>query len=1101
MTVRVTTLKGPEAGAYYVEALPTYYLDSGEPPARWHGAGSEILGLTGEVDDDAFLAVLAGDHPGTGKPLGRRLGEDSVRGFDVTASAPKSVSVLFALGDDHVRQVVLDAHDTAVVSMVGWIEAHALTRYRIGGEVAVVDAEGIVAATFRQHSSRAGDPQLHTHVVIPNRVRAPDGRWLALDARGLKVDQRTLSALYHAGLRAELRRHLGVAWQEVVNGIAEMHGVPEEVLAEFSSRSAEVAARRDEKLERFWQTYGRAPTPRERWRLEREAVIDSRPAKSHGVDVASLHEQWQQRTRALGREPEDVVAGAVSPGARHRGIDGATQARMVAQALHALAERQSTWRPAELVRELAAAVPPDVAVAAGDLVAWLDRLAEGVVADLVDLSRPIPEGARLRRDGRPVSESVLDRVVTSADILAEEELLLAWADKRLARRGSDAAVAAAAGVQLTGPQRRLAAAVAGDHELVLAVGPAGTGKTTALAPAVERLRADGRAVFGVAPSATAAEVLAADTGVEADTLDKLLVEHRLTRPPEGRLDLPAGATVIVDEAAMVPTAGLAELADLAERRGWRVALVGDPMQFSSVGRGGMFSHLVEACGAIELDRVQRFANHWERDASLRLRRGDAGVVDLYDDHGRLHGGNRIRMEATMVRAWAAARARGESAAMMAPTKEAVASLNHRAQQLRARSGAIDLEGPSAQVGHYNVVVGDDVATRRNDRHLRTDRGLMVKNRDHWDAVAVHPDGGLTVSGRTGTVRLPGDYVKDHVELAYAETSHANQGRTVDRSFLLLDRPTDTAGVYVPLTRGRKSNEAFVVTGGEESAADVVAESLARDWIDQPAVARRAELQRKLNEVISSRRPSALPPLGPVVLRQLMERHHALTRSLTASEMTLQMAAQQLRQARARRAELARRIEEAELRLGTAEARIADLDRPLRRRRHRAELDSAAGTARAARSSIEADRSELAELDVRLPVLESELAKAKEAMGQRPRSEMERYAIQRRLDTDVSSRVAGLAAGPPEDLVRRLGPRPFDRADAALWDKVAARVEQHRAAFGITDSRHLLGRKPQWHDGAYAASHRAAIEACERLEQALGRDVGVEPPGRGLGLSL
>ena len=98
-------------------------------------------------------------------------------------------------------------------AMVGWIEAHAHTRYRIGGEVAVVDADGIIAAAFRQHTSRALDPQLHTHVVIANRVLADDGRWLALDARSLKVDQRTLSAIYHAGLRAELTRRLGVAWE------------------------------------------------------------------------------------------------------------------------------------------------------------------------------------------------------------------------------------------------------------------------------------------------------------------------------------------------------------------------------------------------------------------------------------------------------------------------------------------------------------------------------------------------------------------------------------------------------------------------------------------------------------------------------------------------------------------------------------------------------------------------------------------------------------------------------------------------------------------------------------------------------------------------
>ena len=120
MTVRVTTLKGPDAGLYYVEGLPSYYLDAGEPTGVWRGDGAVLLGLVGEVDDDAFLDVMAGLEPGTDESLGRRYGEGSVRGFDVTASAPKAA--LFALGDDVTRQTVIDAHDTAVVAMVDWIE-------------------------------------------------------------------------------------------------------------------------------------------------------------------------------------------------------------------------------------------------------------------------------------------------------------------------------------------------------------------------------------------------------------------------------------------------------------------------------------------------------------------------------------------------------------------------------------------------------------------------------------------------------------------------------------------------------------------------------------------------------------------------------------------------------------------------------------------------------------------------------------------------------------------------------------------------------------------------------------------------------------------
>ena len=142
-------------------------------------------------------------------------------------------------------------------------------------------ASGIIAATFRQHTSRALDPQLHTHIVIANRVRSPDGRWLALDARSLKMDQRTVLAIYHATLRSQLTARLGVEWEPVVNGIAEIAHVPQAVLEEFSARTADVQRRIDEKLDRFIDTFDRDPTPRERWRLEREAVIDSRPPKSH----------------------------------------------------------------------------------------------------------------------------------------------------------------------------------------------------------------------------------------------------------------------------------------------------------------------------------------------------------------------------------------------------------------------------------------------------------------------------------------------------------------------------------------------------------------------------------------------------------------------------------------------------------------------------------------------------------------------------------------------------------------------------------------------------------------------------------------------------
>jgi hypothetical protein len=643
----------------------------------------------------------------------------------------------------------------------------------------------------------------------------------------------------------------------------------------------------------------------------------------------------------------------------------------------------------------------------------------------------------------------------------------------------------------------VAGALAGTRDLVLVVGPAGTGKTRAVAPAVEQLRADGRAVFGVAPSAAAAEVLATDAGLASDTLDKLLIEHRLDRPPDHRYDLPAGSTVVVDEAAMVSTPKLAELAELADLRGWRLALVGDPLQFSAVGRSGMFGHLIDCYGAIELDRVHRFANEWERDASLRLRRGDTEVLDLYDDHGRIHGGTRRQMEQAVVAAWWEAQARGDSVAMMAPRNEIVVELNRRAQALRAQSGAIDPGGPSVEAGNYRLHVGDHVATRHNDRQLHTDRGLMVKNRDRWELDAVHPGGGLTVSGKTGTVRLPADYVAEHVELAYAQTSHASQGRTVDRSFLLLDGPADTRGVYVPMTRGRRANEAFVVLEGEQTALDVLAQALARDWIDEPAVARRAELQRNTSQ---SRGRSHGRLLEPAELRGLLERRHTITEALSTAESRASRYAGQVARATKRHAELVERLAAATAVRDEAMQVVDDHDHPLQRRFHRSELGQAHASLRQARLDIERQSTQLADLDRRLSELRSALRQAEQALRNRPALDREAHSIDRELQRDLTTRRAAIAADPPERFADWLGPRP-NRGSADLWDDAAAHIDQHRSAFGITNDRNALGSSIRaWEESALVDSQRGVTNACDRLARNIGK-VPVLERGLELGIDL
>jgi conjugative relaxase-like TrwC/TraI family protein len=1093
VTARVTTLKGADAGRYYVEALPSYYLDSGEPPGRWHGAGADALGLAGDVVDDAFLRVLAGEHPVTGRRLGTRFCDRSARGFDVTCSAPKSVSLLVALGDDTVRCEALAAHDAAVNSMVDWIEAHAHTRYRVHGQVGVYDADGTIAACFRQHTSRALDPQLHTHVVIANRVLSSDGRWLALDARTIKHDQRTLSALYHAGLRAELTRRLGVRWHQPVNGIAEIADAPDELLAAFSTRSDQVEARLEEKLDRFQATVGREPTPRERWRLERETVTDSRPAKTH-LDAAALRDEWLDRAITLGHHPETMPAGWVDR-AEPSHLDETVTSHTVDGALTALAERQSAWRPAELVRELAAHLPTTIQLRAEELWSLLDQLANEVVAErCLDLTPPVADGVRLRRDGRPVTESALDRIVTLPAIIAEEERVLERAETWVTAGGDHRAPVTGDRDQLTGDQLAAACAVAGDRRLVLIVGPAGTGKTTALRPAIAQLKADGRVVFGVAPSATAAEVLAIETRVSADTVDKLLIEHQLARPPAPLYDLPAGSTVLVDEAAMVATPKLAALFDLADRHGWRLALAGDPLQFSAVGRSGLFGYLVDTLGAVELGRVHRFTERWEAHASLRLRHGDTSVVDLYDQHGRLHGGTAIRMRGEILGAWWRATHRGESVAMVAPTNDAVVALNQRAQQLRLDGGELD-DSRAVAGGPYRLHVGDLVATRHNDRRLRTDQHLMVKNRDHWTVTAI-TGSGITVSGPTGTVTLPPGYVREYVELAYAETSHASQGRTVDRSLLYLDDATNTAGIYVPMTRGRRSNDAFIVVHGEHAAADILTESLARSWIDRPAIQQRAERGAQPAQPRGSE-PDRILPVR--LLRQLLERAHELDQFLARRQFDFDHARRNLANIKERRAGLRRTIADYEARLDVARDVLARHERPLHRRRHRYDIDGANAQLGWIPDALDKARRELETLDHDETTARRHLAEATLVAADGDRTHDERKGIDTRLTSDRRARARALASDPPTWILDRLGERSATHASGDAWDNAAGRLAQHRAAFADDNGRLDRGIRAGLYEAACDVSRRAAAEAIRGLDTTRGRDLGMDAAPRGLSL--
>jgi hypothetical protein len=706
---------------------------------------------------------------------------------------------------------------------------------------------------------------------------------------------------------------------------------------------------------------------------------------------------------------------------------------------------------------------------AAELVGQLESLSESITREmLVDLSPAVPEGAVLRRDGRPTTEPAIGRVLTTPWILDEEHRIAEWAQQRLAQRGvANPAALARAHVKLDHAQAELAVAVAGDAPLVLAVGPAGTGKTTALKPAVAQLHADGRVVFGVAPSAAAAQVLADETGLAADTLDKLLVEHQRIGGPRPPYVLPPSATIIVDEAGMVSTAKLAQLTVLADARQWRVVLVGDPLQFSAVGRGGMFAHLVDEHGAVELGRVHRFTNEWERDASLRLRRGDVDVLDLYTQYRRIVEGPADELQERMVTSWHRARSRGEAVLMTAPTNDAVLALNRAAQDVRLRGGELDTKR-SLQAGAYRLHIGDEIVTRRNERDLLTDHGYAVHNRDRWVVERLHRDRSTTVVGAHGRVRLPANYVSSDVELGYAQTAHGAQGRTVDRSLTLIDGAVDARGIYVPMTRGRDDNTMYVAVEPGQSARDVLGAALSRDWIDRPAVDVARENRHPAPERSAWLSPQALRDLWGEQA-EIRLQHFALTQAVDRVERSLRIKTGEL-------ANTVQRLERSRRSIHHAQEQLDRFVSPWSRFRNRdtidtlhADIDRASGWVNEYETRAAALRTEITVLTGERGRAVAQRAATRTALVDRGRE------ISTVLTADASLRVTRVERDPPAYVkgLRR------DGVDDKLWRSTVGGIEQYRAAYGI-DSHHPLGARPNHSELNRADQYRQLERSINRL---------------------
>lgn len=830
--------KGSAAAARaYVEAdrsrTDDYYLAEGTGMADRITATPAGVHLARAMDGVTYEKWVAGYDVETGLAKGRlRRDTQGMRFFEVVVNGPKSWSLAAAL-----HPVVADAYDQAqqcaVEEILEWLGQNLTTRVGPRGRQVQVPVEQIEAAVIGHQTSRAGDPHRHIHLQINARVFAA-GKWRGLHSFGLVGSIEAINGIGHAAVMC----HPGLrdALANCGYTLNPESGEVEQLTAyagDFSARTAQITRNAD-RYEAAWRSEhpGQEPDRRLRRCWDRLAWADGRPDKVVPRDGLAMDRQWIGELDDLGFVPPRhpvLDRSIILPGQ----IDRDTVAEL---ALLRIGAKRSAWNAADLRGEV------ERIVAAANLVTSREVRRE-LVEDLTD--RAVDGSVRLLE--RPDLPGHV-RSLSSPRVLEVEEDLVARIARRAERPSHRLSLMPADFPGLDPGQLSVLNALAGIGDLLVIEGAAGAGKTTTLSRAHDLIDSLGRRLLVVTPTHKAAAVATEQIGAKALTAAALIYHYgyrwtkdgrwgRLPTELRGRPDPATGLgpydVLLVDEAGMLDQDTGRALLTIADETGAQIALVGDRSQLPAVGRGGVLDlahRWARPSQRLVIDTVHRFSDPEYAALSLQMRSGERSgeVFDALMRRGE------IVVHHTEVERIAALT--GVDGLIMADTNELVRDLNAaiRDKRITARltrqtsrqHEAARAEVPTVTTAAGEVIgTGDQVATRRNDR------GLKVSNRDRWTVIGVDPDGSLVARGPTGDRKLPADFVRQHVELAFATTVHGAQGETAPNAHLLVGDSTGASAAYVGMTRGRHRNVAHLVAGSLPEARAQWVDVFSRDRAD------------------------------------------------------------------------------------------------------------------------------------------------------------------------------------------------------------------------------------------------------------------------------
>jgi conjugative relaxase-like TrwC/TraI family protein len=1036
--------------AYYTRELATdheqYLSGHGESPGRWYGAGATSLRLEGEASPAGFQAMFEGRDPTTRELLGRPHGRNAVPGFDVVLRPTKSVSILYGLGDPATGRAVLAAHHAGLAEAVSYLDQHLGARRGHGG-VQHVSGQGVLAVGFDHRTSREGDPLLHTHLVIANRVQGPDGRWTALDGRDLYRHRLAADAIYRAAYQRELVRTLRVEWTAADrHGNRELQGLPEALIRGFSKRNSQI----DAELDRL-AADGRERTPR----LVKWAVHATRKPKQHETPD-TLYDRWRREAAERGHDADTLV----------RQVTGRTANRVQDQTVSEAATGHLFNRlagPEGLTAQASTFTRPDVLVALGaglaatgrtELEALADRfLAERAVSVVAD--RALEE----RRWSTPELLAVEQQLVASATGRTDEQAAVA---SHQAVRDALAAHPTAG----TDQQAMVRDLCQGGQGVALVVGRAGTGKTFALGMARHAWQLDGYRLLATAPTGIATLSLQGEGFEDVATCDRLLGD--LDRDRE---QLDARTVLVVDEAGMLGSRKLTRLLQHADQAQAKVVLVGDDRQLAPIDAGGGFRALRLRLGASELTENRRQHQAWEREALELVR---SGLVDdavaAYQAHDRVVAADsKPAATLALLQDWWTAFQQADhdptqEVIVLAGRRAEVDRLNSACQELLAARGRL---GPERlQVEDRQLAIGDRVVCGHN-----AIAELGVANGSRGTITALDPQARtltIRLDGADGReVVLPRSYLDGRrqgernrrVDLAYATTGHRAQGLTRGRALVRLTGSEDVNWLYVQLSRARQETLLYAVVGPEPQGSG----ELDLPDRDQPdAYVQLAQaLARAGGQTLAIDTPTSLA-LQRLSTAELRAERDRLRRQLDQAP-------------RDRDRELARATthrQQAEQALAAHQQPIGRQPAGMLRWRHRGE-ESARIPGGLAVATQQANRAHDRERELRQHQhVRAGWLEANAHLGPQYRQVVRTLAWQRRA--------TGLAVEQqrPSYVLEALGSVPQSTRGRRAWRQAAVEIEQYRRAYQITDPERALGPEPR--DPAQRADRQQARTAIERV---------------------